>query len=126
MGKRSGGSYYNTMIDREDPMDFENSDSYQEGGYEMAPMAQPAASGNTGGGADAASTGTAAATGAAAGGPAGAAIMVGGQFLTNYLAAKAAEERQKRDMAMKNQEQYGQNQNAAIGNMMSAYARALR
>jgi len=102
--------------DPEDSMNF----NYDSNVDYASQQPQQAPSSNAG------STTAAAGAGFAAGGPAGAAISVGGQFLTQYLAAKAAEERQKRDMAMKNQQDYAQNQNSAFGNEMSAYARALR
>lgn len=65
-------------------------------------------------------------TGAALGGPAAAGIMVGGQFLTNYMAQKAADERAKRDRAVQIEQQYGQDQANAFQQLMKTYQGALR
>ncbi len=74
----------------------------------------------------AAQTGTAAATGFAMGGPAGAAIAAGGTLLTNYLAQKAADERQRRQNAASIEQTYGQNQTNAYNSILANLGRALR
>jgi hypothetical protein len=59
-------------------------------------------------------------------GPAGAGIMVGGQFLTQYLAQKAEDERARRARESQNIQQYAQNQNQGLSTMNDVYARALK
>jgi len=56
----------------------------------------------------------------------GPAASVGGSFLVNYLAAKAAEERQRRDLAMRTQADYAQNQNKGMDTLLNAWTRSLR
>ncbi|KHD88837.1 MAG: hypothetical protein OM95_06895 [Bdellovibrio sp. ArHS] len=71
----------------------------------------------------------AAASGAGAAGmssPAAAGIMAGGQFLSNYLAQKAADERARRDRAAQIEQQYAQNQNQGFDTMMKAFGGALK
>jgi hypothetical protein len=57
--------------------------------------------------------------------PATAGIMVGGQFLSQYLAQKAADERHKRELLSQAAVQHGQGEQHAIDSMMSAYKSAL-
>lgn len=87
--------------------------------YMSASQAQPQ-------GVDAGSMASAGAQGAAMGGPAGAAMAVGGSFLSQYMAQKAADERQKRQMDLQIQQDYGQNQNKGFQTMMETYRGALR
>lgn len=75
---------------------------------------------------DAASLGGAAAGGAMAGTPVGAGIMVGGQLASQYLAQKAADERAKRERAMQIEQNYGQDQQRALGQMQQAMMGAFR
>lgn len=109
---------------------------YGEENYGMQPMSpnDPAgssyASGLSQGGGETAAAGAPAAGGAGAaaatGNPYVAGAAIAGNFLTSYLAAKAADERQRRDMAMQNEKEYSNNQNSALSAMMSSQSRALR
>lgn len=73
----------------------------------------------------AAQLGTSAAAGGVMGGPVGAGIMVGGQFLTNLIAQRAADERHKRELEAQAAERHGQQEQNAYSNLMSAYKAAL-
>lgn len=73
-----------------------------------------------------AEVGTNAAAGGAAGGIGGAAIAAGGTLLTNYLAQKAADERQRRQNAASIEQTYGQNQTNAYNSILANLGRALR
>lgn len=86
------------------------------GGADMSSSSAPSA----------ASAGSAAASGAMMGGPVGAGVAVGGQFLMNYMAQKAADERARRDRAVQIENQYAQNQNKGFDTMMNAFRGALR
>lgn len=68
----------------------------------------------------------AAAGGALMGGPGGAAVMVGGQFLSQYLAQKAAEEQAKRQRAVDIERGYTKNMGDALSQKLAAYRSALR
>lgn len=64
--------------------------------------------------------------------PASAGIMVGGSFLSNYLAQRAAEEQNRKQMLAQAEMQKGEAaknsgdmQNQALSNLMSAYRSAL-
>mgnify|MGYP007071037857 CR=1 FL=1 len=57
--------------------------------------------------------------------PMTAGIAVGGNFLTQYMAMKAAEEQKKKDREVQIAQQYGQDQNAAFQNLMQVYRSAL-
>lgn len=70
--------------------------------------------------------GAAAAPAAAGSSLAGPAAAIGGQFLISYLQARAAEERQKRDLAMRNQADYAQNQNRGMDTLLNAWTRSLK
>jgi hypothetical protein len=61
-----------------------------------------------------------------AGGPAGAAVSVGGSLLTNYLAQKAATERQKRQQSVQIENEYTKNMGDALTQQLAAYRGALR
>ena len=61
-----------------------------------------------------------------AGGPAGAAITVGGQLASQYLAQKAADERAKRERAAQIEQNYGQDQQRALGQIQQAMMGAFR
>ena len=86
------------------------------------------------GGQDFASTASPATAGAASGAggaaamsnPAAAGIMMGGSFLSNYLAQKAQDEREKRNREMQIEQNYAQNQNQGFDTMMKAFGGALR
>lgn len=78
-----------------------------------------------GGGAAAASTSGAGSAGFLAGGPLGAAIGVGGSFLSQYLAQRAAQDEKRKELAMRAQENYDQDQTQAMNNLMGAYRAAL-
>ena len=80
-------------------------------------MAQPSSSANPA---------QAAATGAAMGGPSGAAIAVGGQFLMQHMAQRAAEEEARKQRAVQIEAQYGQDQNKGFDSMMRVAERVLR
>lgn len=58
--------------------------------------------------------------------PAGAAVMVGSQFLTQYLAQKAADERAKRDRAVQIAQQHGQDEQKGFDQLINVYRGALR
>lgn len=75
---------------------------------------------------DVADLGISGGAGMAMGGPAAAGIAVGGQFLSNYLSQKAADERAKRDRAAQIEQNYTQNQNQGFNTMMEAFRGALR
>lgn len=77
-------------------------------------------------GPNAASLATAAGTGALAGGPLGAGIMVGGQFLSQYLGQKAAAEQAKRQRAVDIEREYTKNMGDALSQKLSAFRSALR
>ena len=70
--------------------------------------------------------GQGAATGAMAGGPAGAAIGAGASLASTYLAQKAASERARRDRAAQIEQQYGQDQMAALRMAQQAVQGAFR
>ena len=78
------------------------------------------------GAAEAAGLGTSAASGAMMGGPVGAGIMVGGQLASQYLAQKAADERAKRERAAQIEQNYGQDQQRALGQIQQAMMGAFR
>lgn len=98
--------------------------------YSSSSEMSPSPAQNSLGGDDMASSlGSGAASGGAGfmmGGPAGAAVSVGGQFLTNYMAQKAADERQRRQNAVQIANDYAQNQNKGFDTMMRAWGGALR
>lgn len=89
-------------------------------------MSPPVAQNSLGGDDMAAQMGTSATSGAMMGGPVGAGVAVGGQFLMNYMAQKAADERARRDRAVQIENQYAQNQNKGFDTMMNAFRGALR
>lgn len=70
--------------------------------------------------------GSAAISGWQAGGPVGAGVAVGGRFLENYLAQKAAEEKERRQQAAMNAQSYAQNQQQGFDTLMRTYGGALR
>lgn len=76
--------------------------------------------------ADMASLATTGATGAAMGGPAGAAIAVGGQLASTYIANKAASERARRERAAQIAQQYGEDQYKGFQMAQQALQGALR
>lgn len=78
-----------------------------------------------GDGAGAAGGGLAAA-GLASGNPYLAAASIGGSFITNYMAAKAKEESDRRNRQMQIEQGYGNDQNQAFSNTLAGYAKALR
>ena len=75
---------------------------------------------------DAVSLGASGATGMAMGGPAAAGIMVGGQLASQYLAQKAADERARRERAAQIEQNYGQDQQRALGQIQQAMMGAFR
>lgn len=103
-----------------DPKGFYEKSYGLDFGQKSAPSASMA---SAGGGQSMVSEG---AQGAAMGGPAGAAMAVGGSFLSNYLAQKAADERAKRDRAAQIEQNYAQNQNQGFDTMMRTAQGALR
>lgn len=58
--------------------------------------------------------------------PAGAGIMVGSQFLSQYLAQKAADERARREREAQIAQQHGQSEQKGFDTLMQAYRGALR
>lgn len=78
------------------------------------------------GGEVAAEVGTNAAAGGAMGGVAGAGIAAGGTLLTNYIAQKAADERQRRQNAAAIEQNYAQNQTNAYNSILGNLGKALR
>lgn len=58
--------------------------------------------------------------------PEGAAAMVGSQFLSQYLAQKAADEKARRDRAAQIAEQHSQGEQKGFDTLMQAYRGALR
>ena len=58
-------------------------------------------------------------------GPAAAGVMVGGQFLANYLQQRAQEEENRKKALMEAAQNQGQQEQSAFQKMMSAYQGAL-
>lgn len=58
--------------------------------------------------------------------PAGAAVAVGSQFLSQYLAQKAADERAKRQRAAEIAQQHSQGEQRGIDQLINVYRGALR
>jgi len=52
-------------------------------------------------------------------------IGVAGSFLANYMAQKAAEEKQKKQNLVQIEQQYGQSQNQGLESLMNTYRTAL-
>ena len=77
-------------------------------------------------GPDAAQLGTSAASGAAMGGPAGAAVMVGGQLVSGYLAQEAQRRMKEREMIGQAHAKHGDDEQQAISQIMGNMTRALR
>lgn len=65
-------------------------------------------------------------SGALAGSPMGAGIMVGGQFLSQYLGQKAAAEQAKRQRAVDIEREYTKNMGDALSQKLAAFRSALR
>ena len=63
---------------------------------------------------------------ASGGNPYVAGAMIAGSFLSNYLAQKAADERQKKELAMRTQENYANDQSKALDTQLAAWRGALR
>lgn len=125
MGVLGGYTYANTRFGgNEDDETFDRMLKMNQDDGPQTPPAYMEASGN--GGMDMASMGANAATGAAMGGPVGAGIAVGGSMLTNYLANKAATERQKRANAVQIENEYTKNMGDALTQQLAAYRGALR
>lgn len=104
-----------------------SADAYDPASYPASYQTADFAS--SGGGEAAAASGVGVGVGAGAAGmssPAAAGIMAGGQFLSNYLAQKAADERARRDRAAQIEQQYAQNQNQGFDTMMKAFGGALK
>ncbi len=66
-----------------------------------------------------------AASGMALSNPAAAGIMMGGQFLSNLIAQKAADERNRRELMADAAKSHSASESNAMGNMMNAYRAAL-
>lgn len=56
----------------------------------------------------------------------GAAVAVGASFAAQYMAQKAAEERERRQRAAEIAQQHGQQEQNAYGNLINVYKSALR
>lgn len=115
----------------EDDMLYGQSQTYNGqdalGSSDMASSLDSNPGGDAGaGGGDTSGLVSAGMSGAAAGGPYGAAIAVGGKYLSNYLAQKAQDERAYRVRAAKNAQTYGKTQNESLQNMGSYWRSALR
>jgi len=113
-------NYYNYMVSKKSSLDNPYETPEQGPGYES--MGEGAGEGS---GMEQ-SAGVGAAGAAASGNPYMAAASIGGQFLSQYLAAKAAQERQKQALAMKAEENYSNDQNNAFKSLMGTYRSALR
>jgi hypothetical protein len=58
--------------------------------------------------------------------PAGAAALIGSQFLMNYMAQRAADERAKREREMQIAQQHGSQEQQGLENLINVYRSALR
>lgn len=77
-------------------------------------------------GVDGTSLALSAGSGAAMGGPAGAAIQVGGQILSQYMAQKAADERARRQQLAQVAQEHSAGEMRAIGYLQDSLKGALR
>jgi len=117
------GSYFNSKM-----LPYANEDDYQQAegtgylGYDTTP-AQTTADLSTESAAPAAGGAGLAASG---GNPYVAGAMIAGSFLSNYLAQKAADERQRKDLLMKSQENYANDQRQGLNTQLAAWRGALR
>lgn len=84
--------------------------------YQGSSRMQPDAMGSSSGGAYAGSGGM---------DPMTAGMMVGGSFLSNYLAQRAQEEENRKKMMVDAAKTQGQQEQGALGQLMSAYRAAL-